>query len=225
MPRRRRSTTAGIIFHILNRGSRKGVLFETADDYRAFETVLGTAVERFGIQLLAYCLMPNHWHFVIVPPASRALSRFMHWLTTTHARRWRLHTGTHGQGAVYQGRFKAVPIESNEHLLWVLRYVERNACRASLVNRAEDWQWCSLWRRENHTDTSWLSSWPVAPPADWLDRVNDPQTPDELAVFRRQVQSGEPFGTREWRERVLTEMGRGPRRRRGRGSRETVHFK
>jgi putative transposase len=225
MPRRRRTTPPGVTFHVINRGSRKGPLFETDGDYHAFESILFEAVDRFEVQLFAYCLMPNHWHFVIVSRESRALSRFMHWLTTTHARRWRHHTGTSGEGAVYQDRFKAIPVGSGRHLLWVLRYVERNACRATLVNRAEDWRWCSLWHRENNADTPWLSPWPVPRPDNWLEHVNRAQTAGELAAFRRLVQSGEPFGETEWREQLRAEMGLRPRRDRGRKPKETVHIK
>ena len=225
MPRRKRTATAGVVFHVVNRGSRKGLLFETANDYHAFEKTLAAAVQRVGVSLFAYCLMPNHWHLVITPADTRGLSRFMHWLTTTHARRWRRHTGTDGQGAVYQGRFKAIPVESDDHLLWVLRYVERNASRAFLVDRAEDWQWCSLWRREHDPLTPWLSRWPVARPVDWLELVNRPQTAGELTAFRRLVQCGDPFGNGDWLERMLADMGRWPARRRGRPSRARVLVK
>jgi putative transposase len=224
MPRHKRTTPAGVIFHAINRGSRKGPLFETAVDYQAFETILIAALERFEIQLLAYCLMPNHWHFVIEPQEARALSRFMHWLTTTHARRWRVHRGTVGEGAVYQARFSAIPVEW-DRLLWVIRYVERNACRASLVERAEAWRWCSLWHHENRVHAPWLSPWPVPRPADWVEHVNRPQSRRELAAFRRLVQSDTPFGQDEWRAQLLDDMGRRPRRRRGRPSRKTVLFK
>jgi putative transposase len=216
MARPRRTTPPGVIFHVLNRGSRKGPLFETDGDYHAFEALLVEGVGRFDVQLFAYSQMPNHWHFVVMPLESRALSHFMHWLETTHARGWRVHTGTSGQGAVYQDRFKAIPVESGRHLLWVIRYVERNACRASLVDRAEDWRWCSLWHRENHPDTPWLSPWPVPRPVDWLEHVNRPQTEGELAAFRRLAQRGEPFGGPEWRTQVLADMGLRPRRDRGR---------
>ena len=208
----------GIIFHVINRGARKGPLFATPDDYYAFEMILRAGVERFGVQLFAYCLMPNHWHFVILPPAAPALTRFMHWLTTVHAQRWRMHTRTTGDGAVYQGRFKAIPVEPDSHLLWVLRYVERNACRASLVEHAEDWRWCSLWQREYEDESvaTWLAPWPVPRPADWLEHVNRPQTASELEAFRRLVQVGEPFGAGEWQARALADMGRLGGRPRGR---------
>jgi len=216
MPRRRRVTGSGVIFHVVNRSSRKGPLFESVGDYHAFEMILRAGVTRFGVQILAYCLMPNHWHFVILPPVGHTLSRFMHWLTTTHARRWRLQTRSEGEGAVYQGRFKAIPVEADRHLLWVLRYVERNACRASLVDRAEDWPWCSLWQREHNSTAAWLAPWPVSRPANWLEHVNCPQTASELEAFRRLMHAGDPFGEGEWQRRVLADTGRRSGRRRGR---------
>src|SRR5262245_47637883 len=103
MPRRYRVASAGLVFHVLKRGSRTGPLFECAADYHAFEALLLVALRRFAIALYAYCLMPNHWHLLLRPSNDEALSRFMHWLTTTHAVRWRLARDTAGDGAVYQG--------------------------------------------------------------------------------------------------------------------------
>ena len=93
------------------------------------------------MRLLAWCLMPNHFHLVLWPHGDGDLSRWMQWLLTSHVRRYHRHY--HGSGHVWQGRFKAFPIEEDEHLWTVLRYVERNALRANLVRRAEDWPWSS----------------------------------------------------------------------------------
>ena len=112
MPRPRRASPAGLIFHVINRAAKKTRLFGTNSDYEAFQQVLSFAVSRFDIALFAYSIMPNHWHFVLSSRVDGELSRFMHWLTTTHARRWQLAKGVDGQGAVYQGRFKAIPIET-----------------------------------------------------------------------------------------------------------------
>ena len=146
--------------------------------------------------------MPNHWHLVVAPADGRTLSKAPHWLSTTHARRWHLGRDTVGQGAVYQGRFKAIPIEADVHFLSVCRYVERNARRAGLVDRAEKWRWCSLWRREHHVDTTWLRPWPVPRPADWLVHVNRPQTPSEIDAIRTAIRCGMPLGTSAWLERL-----------------------
>jgi hypothetical protein len=77
------------------------------------------------------------------------LSAFMNWLTLTHTQRWRHAHHTVGYGPLYQGRFKSFPIQRDEHLLSVCRYVERNPLRAGIVERAEDWRWSSLWHRLN----------------------------------------------------------------------------
>ena len=83
--------------------------------------------------------MPNHWHFLIRPREDGELTQFMRWMTHTHTMRWHAHHHTEGTGHLYQGRFKTFPVQSDEHFLTVARYVEQNALRAQLVDRAEVW--------------------------------------------------------------------------------------
>jgi len=186
-----------MVFHVVNRSAKKARLFNADSDYAGFEQVLSSALEREKVALFSYCVMPNHWHLLLSPLEDRALSRFMHWLTTTHARRWRISRGSEGQGAVYQGRFKAVAVSSDRHFIWVSRYVERNALRASLVERAEKWMWSSVSSYESPRVK--LSEWPVARPERWLTLVNTPQTASELASFRKAVRAAEPYGDSEWK--------------------------
>jgi putative transposase len=207
MSRRRRPSSAGLVFHVVNRAAKRVPLFEDHNDYLAFRTILAEGVRRFGIAFFAYCLMPNHWHFVLSPTADGALSRFMHWLTTTHARRWQIYRGLDGSGAVYQGRFKAIPISCDRHFLWVCRYVERNALRASLVTSAHAWHWSSLAERGAPSTDITLAEWPVPRPEDWVAHVNTPQTPAELEAFRRAMRRGEPFGDEEWQSRMSIALG------------------
>src|SRR6476659_5267747 len=129
MARRLRKDIGGIVYHVLNRRVGRARLFKDQGDYVAFEKVLIEAVRRFGMRLVAYCLMPNHWHLVLWPAKDGELSRFMQWLTVTHMRRWHAHRGSTGEGPVYQGRFKSFPVQADPHLLIVARYVERNALR------------------------------------------------------------------------------------------------
>ena len=119
---------------------------EDDGDYAAFEKVLLEAVERTETRLLAYCLLPNHWHLVVWPHKDGELSRFVGWLTLTHTQRWHAQRHSAGSGHVYQGRFKSFPVQEDEHFYTLARYVERNAVRASLVRRAEQWRWGSLHR-------------------------------------------------------------------------------
>src|SRR4029079_10752586 len=147
MPRGPRHAPGGYVYHALNRAVARLPLFQKKADYDAFERVMALAMEKPPTRLLAYCLMPNHWHMVLWPRHDGELTAFLRWLTHTHTMRWHAHFHTSGTGHLYQGRFKSFPIEADEHLLTVLRYVERNAKRANLVRRAEQWHWSSLWRR------------------------------------------------------------------------------
>ena len=110
---------------------------------------------------------------------------------------------------MYQGRFKSFIVQTDEHLLTVCCYVERNAVRASLVERAEDWRWCSLWRRHfgDAVAKSLLSDWPVKRPRNWLAKVNDPEREDELKALRQSVNRGQPFGDDAWLSRAVERQG------------------
>ncbi len=223
MPRRPRIATGGIVYHVLNRGVGRMNIFDKPGDYEAFEKVLVETHARFRCQILSYCLMPNHWHLLLLPRADGELSEFMRLLTVTHTQRWHAHRQSAGTGPVYQGRFKSFPVQTDEHFLTVARYVERNALRAGLVERAEDWRWCSLTQRRATTTKlgNIMSPWPVSPPRNWRRIVNRAQSAAELEDVRCSVQRGRPFGSKRWQIRTadrlsiaqsLRPMGR-PRKR------------
>jgi putative transposase len=209
MPRRLRLATGGIVYHVLNRRVGGLPLFQKASDYAAFEGVLEEGYDRTGIRIVAYCLMPTHWHMILWPRTDGELSEIVHWITLTHTQRWHAHYETSGTGPVYQGRFKAFPVQTDTHFLTVVRYVERNALRAGLVGRAEEWRWSSLWRREqgNRRARAFLSEWPVNRPRNWIAWVNQPETEAELEVLRRSVQRGRPFGGETWVHRMAKRLG------------------
>jgi len=201
MPRRSLATANDLVLHVHNRSVRRHQLFFDQGDYGAFERVLVEALERVPIPLLAYCVMPNHWHLVVHPSCGE-LPRFMHWLTATHAKRWHLAHGSLGTGPVYQNRYGAVPVQTDTHLLTLLRYVERNPLRAKLVRRAEDWRWGSLWRRCNSCDDLPLATWPVPQPVGWLEIVNQAQSDSEVKEIQLAVCRGHPIGDDVWTEAI-----------------------
>ena len=137
MGRPLRTAPGDLVYHVLNRANGRQPLFEKDGDYAAFERVLAEACQRVPMRILAYCVMPNHWHLVLWPYLDGDLSHFMGWLTLTHTQRWHAHHHTVGHGHLYQGRFKSFLVQQDAHLLAVCRYVERNALRAGLVERAE----------------------------------------------------------------------------------------
>jgi putative transposase len=184
-------------------------LFSKDKDYEAFEGLWEETAESRPMRICAYCLMPNHWHFVLWPERDGDLAAFLQQLSTKHVRRWQLHRGRVGSGHVYQGRYKSFPVEAEDYFYQVARYVERNALRAGLVERAEAWRWSSLWRRLAGTSEQQrlLSVWPVPYPRDWSKFVTAPQTEAEVDAIRRCVVRGQPFGGAEWVQRTAKQLG------------------
>ena len=228
MGRPRRVDVAGYVYHAVNRSVGRRRLFRGEADFLAFERVLAEAVERSrgGVELLAYCVMGNHWHLAVRTTRGGALSPFMQWLTLTHTQRYRVAHGNVGHGPVYQGRFKSFVVADDPHLFTLLRYVERNAARASLVTRAEDWPWSSLWqwlhgpRPPAHEGDPplVLSPWPtpagypLAPdgsrrPANWLGVVNTPLSKAELTALRLASTRCRPYGDDAWVQRMVETHG------------------
>jgi putative transposase len=197
VPYRPRTNTADVVFHVLNRAIRRDRLFESVADYRAFLNVIAQAQGRIPLRILAYCVMPNHFHLVAWPSVEGQLSEFMHWFTATHSKRWHSHRQTAGTGSVYQGRFKAFPVQTDTHFLTVCRYVEQNPLRARLVSKAQDWEWSSLCDRCNNCDHIQLAEWPIPQPDNWLELVNHVES-TPVRDIRRAVARSIPYGSESW---------------------------
>jgi putative transposase len=196
MPRTARAIVPGHCYHLLNRANKRAQIFHTDEDYSQFLALLARAQERLELPVLALCLMPNHVHMVVQPRSATDLARWTHWVFTTHVR-W-YHAKYDSTGRVWQGRFKAFPSQDDHHLLTVMRYVERNALRANLVERAEDWRWGSLHWRSAKPPPMKLAESPIPLPSYWRHLVNEPQTEAELEAIRTCVNRQRPFGSGEW---------------------------
>lgn len=205
MPRPRRATPGGYCYHVLNRGNARQRVFHKPADYAAFVNLFDEAQARCPMRVLAYCLLPNHFHLVLWPRHDGDISRWMQWIQTTHVRRYHQHFQTSGH--VWQGRFKAFPIQHDEHLLTVLRYVERNPLRAGLTAQATDWPWSSLSCATQSARPAWYSAGPVRRGADWAAYVAQPQTDAELVALRRSVERGVPYGSERWQAKAVRTLG------------------
>jgi putative transposase len=207
MPRRPRHELSGVVFHVMNRAIRGTVLFETHRDFDAFSRILRESLFDSRIGILSYQVMPNHWHFVMTCVRVADLSRFMHRFEGTHANNWAGAHRVRGRGAVYQGRFRAIPVQTSHSLFRVCRYVERNALRKNLVAAAEEWEWGSLHARCNDYYPVPLAKWPILPPANWVEIVNSPQTDEELNDLRRCISRDHPIGDPDWVKAVAPFVG------------------
>ena len=226
MPRVARIVPGGMIFHVLNRGNARSQIFEHDRDYEALERVMAETADQIAVRILAYCIMPNHWHMVLWPTRDGELGQFVQRMTTTHVRRWHLYRQTVGTGHLYQGTYKSFPIQDDDHFLTVCRYVEQNPLRAGLVTKAEDWPWSSLGLkrtdRPNKREPK-VSEWPVPRPLNWLDFVNQAMTAKELERLRSSAQRGQPYGNESWQAWIAKRLGLEPTlHARGRPQKSTV---
>jgi putative transposase len=208
MPRRPRAATGGYVYHVLNRAVGRATLFESSADNEAFVRILTEAPGQVPMRLLAWCLMPNHWHLVVWPRRDGELSDYLRWVTVTHTQRWHAAHGTSGTGPLYQGRFKSFPVQSDEHYWIVCRYVERNPLRANLVKSARLWPWSSLPRRAQ-ADGPLLSAGPTPLRRDWAAWVDRAESPAELAALRRSVVRGAPYGSDRWQKQTALRLSLG----------------
>lgn len=209
MARTKRICPAGEVFHVLNRAVARLTIFEKPEDYTAFMRVVEETWEIVPLPVYAMVAMPNHWHFVVRPETSDQVSEFFRRLTVMHTMRWHAHYKTGGTGHLYQGRFKSFPIQTDGHLLTVMRYVERNPVRANLIELAENWPWSSAYaRRQRADERRWLAIADDPPlPRNWRAWVNKVETEAELNSLRRSVKRGLPFGDDNWTRISAVRLG------------------
>ena len=207
MPRRPRISLGNYCYHVLNRGNGRNTVFHKDGDYAAFLKLMKEANERIPMRLLSYCLMPNHFHLVLWPKSDGSLSKWMQWLSTAHVRRYHRHYDSSGH--VWQGRFKSFPIQDDDHLLTVMRYVERNPVRAKSIpiRKAQNWMWSSIGIPPKDTNAPEINPGPVKRRKDWLNWVNQPISKSERDALHLCISRGQPFGKDKWKLTTAKKLG------------------
>jgi len=206
MARTARVDAGGEFYHVLNRANGRLKIFEADKDYQLFEHLLTEAKELTDMRILAYVVMPNHWHLVLNPQKDGDLALFLHHLTNAHTRKVHALTNTNGSGHLYQGRYKSFLIGQDGYLLTAVKYTERNPVRADLVPRCEDWRWSSAWRRAHGTNAqrTLLAELPETFPRDHVQWINAAEDAGALELIRASVNKGAPYGKSLWVEEMVT---------------------
>ena len=188
MSRPLRVELAGGVYHVTSRGDRREEIFLGDDDRRQFLALVRHTTGRFGWRCLAYCLMTNHYHLLVETPVPN-LARGMRHLNGVYTQRFNRRHGRVGH--VFQGRYKAIVVQKDAHLLELCRYVVLNPVRAGIVERVQDWPWSSYrstagQRREQE----WLAT-------EWLLAQFAAHPRRAAALYRRFVAMGkeeQPWG-------------------------------
>lgn len=212
MPRPLRPVDDGLIYHVINRGNNRQNVFRKVGDFQAFLAALGDLKARKPFELYGYCLMSNHFHLLLRPKGA-TISRIMQSLLVSHTQRYHKHYQSGGH--VWQGRFKSPVIQNDEHLLTVLRYIEANPLRATLVERADEYRWSSYHvhgcgERDELIDRlityEQLASSVAGRARKWVEKVHRPIDEQILARLRRSTASGLPFGDEAWVKRISKQL-------------------
>ena len=156
MARPLRLEFAGALYHLTSRGDGQEDIYLDDEDREGFLALMGQVCQRFNWTVYAYCLMSNHYHFVVETPEGN-LSRGMRHLNGVYTQRF---NRGHGRvGHVFQGRYKAIVVQKEAYLLELSRYVVLNPVRARMVRTAGDWPWSSYGAMTGK-----------GPVPEWLDR-------------------------------------------------------
>ena len=180
MARKPRALIEGGIYHITSRGNERRAIFRDDRDRLRFLDNLADSAAAHQVRIYLYCLMPNHFHLVVQAHVAAELAKNMHWLLSTHARRFR--SKWEGAGHVWQGRFKSFPVQSDHHLITLLRYVEGNPVRAGMVASCREWLWSSVREREGEHYLGLLAMLPVDLPSEWASFVDQPLKAEEVVL-------------------------------------------
>lgn len=209
MPRIARSSLGGYCYHVMNRSNNQSTVFVDDEDYAMFLRAMQFAHSRLQMRVLGLCLMPDHFHLVLWPHDNGDLSRWMHWVLNTHVRRH--HKRYKSSGHVWQGRFKAFPVEADEHLLALLQFVESNPVRSGLVDSIESWRWSSVawWLPDAHVPR-FATVGPVHRGHNWLESVRRIPSGENLARIQESLQRSRPLGSEAWTRETAERMGLEP---------------
>lgn len=199
--------------HVVQRGVRRMDVFFSVADRQEYLTQLVQSASKHELEFLAWCLMNNHAHFVVVPRQATSLARTF---GEAHRRYTRMINFREDcRGHLWQERFHSYPMDEG-HLLAAVRYVERNPVEAGMVKRVEDWEWSSARYHLGIETTDWLVREQnlFGLVNDWRQFLTDDDE-DDRTNYELQLRTGRPLGTDDFIDRLEKLIGMGLRRKKG----------
>jgi putative transposase len=205
MPRMSRTVIPDTPHHITQRGTNRGGVFLTLQDRRVYVELLGEHCRQGAVEILAYCLMPNHVHLVLRPADERGLAIAMRRVHGRYSQYFNARTLRTGH--LWQGRFFSCPLEGL-HLWNALAYVEQNPVRAGMVGAAEEYAWSSAQEHLSGVDRRKLLAWELwersGGVAFWRELLGRPVAEGWRRDFLRATYAGNPLGSKEFVETAKT---------------------
>ena len=211
MPRMARIVVPDFPHHVTQRGGRRQQTFFEEADYLAYIELVAGLKESAGVDIWAYCLMPNHVHLIVVPKHERSLARLFG--IAHHRYAQRVNEIHDWRGHLWQERFYSFVMDE-AHLLAAVRYVERNPVRAGLCSQAEYWTWSSARAHLRGRNDELVDVSPMRGRVkDWRCYLSGENSADSLENLRRHTRTGHPAGDKVFLEKLETLTGRRLRRR------------
>ncbi len=185
MPLRGDIFASGQYYHIYNRGAGKGLLFFNEENYKFLLNLIKRYQHKYRVTLIAYCLMPNHYHFLLRQDSEIPLSKFINVLFNAYVQAVNIQQGR--KGTLFEGRFKHVVVDRWEYLIHLCRYIHLNPVKANLVSRPEDWDfsnyqdWLGL-RENNFADKTFIQDH-FGSAEDYREFLTDWQDDDKIKKY------------------------------------------
>ena len=210
MARMPRLVVPGYPHHVTQRGARRQTTFFSIEDYRKYSDLVAGACDITSVDVWAYCLMPNHVHFVVVPGNEQSLAR----LFKEAHRRYTRHVNLRNnwRGHLWQERFHSFVMDER-YLLAAVRYVELNPVRAGLCRRPEDWPWSSARAHLSGENDALVNVRPMLERiTDWDRYLSQDVDHDIVDAIRKHTRTGRPKGDDGFLSRLESATGRSLRK-------------
>jgi putative transposase len=206
MARLARAVAAGVPHHITQRGNRRQPVFFGHDDYHVYQQLMAEWIQKHGVEVWAYCLMPNHVHLVAVPSSEEALARA---IGEAHRRYTRMiHFREDWRGYLWQGRFASYAMDEN-HLLNAVRYIEMNPVRARMVQHPWEYEWSSARAHVRGRNDLLVNVKPMKERVEnWREFLKTPLSDSDTKEIRFHLRTGRPMGSASFIDHLETQLGR-----------------